>query len=332
MNLFLDTNIYLSFYKMSGDDIEELRKLSVTVQAKRTTLYLPDQVRSEFHRNREATIAESLRLLQDAKLPTSFPRLFLSYPGYRDLRETLTNYEKQRADLLTHVRRAAADKELHADKLINELFGLAQPIALTDDVWRLAKRRFDLGNPPGKGQSYGDAINWESLLTTVPNGQDLLFVTSDADYMSKLETGLLSDFLRAEWTERKKSTATAYATLSALFEKHYPNIKLAAELEKELAIDRLIGSQNFLETHSAIHAVSQYADFSSEQAQALVEAANGNTQIRWILEDDDVYAFFTRIAARYGDVIEPSELAAFWENAEPESEADEYQADELPYK
>jgi hypothetical protein len=26
MNLFLDTNIYLSFYMMSGDDIEELRK------------------------------------------------------------------------------------------------------------------------------------------------------------------------------------------------------------------------------------------------------------------------------------------------------------------
>lgn len=327
MNLFLDTNVYLSFYKMSGDDIEELRKLSVTVQAGTTTLYMPDQVRNEFHRNRESAIAESLRLLQDAKLPTSFPRLFLDYPGYRDLRATLTNYEKQRADLLTHVRSAAAAKELHADKVINELFALAQLIPLTDDILDAARRRFDLGNPPGKGKSYGDAINWESLLATVPSGEGLLFVTSDADYMSKLEPALLSAFLRAEWEEGKHSAVAVYGTLSALFKQHYPDIRLAAELEKELAVDKLIGSENFLETHSAIYAVSQYADFSPEQAQALVEAANRNTQIRWILGDDDVYAFFAGVAARYQDVIEPREVAEFWENAGPEADPDENDAD-----
>jgi hypothetical protein len=31
MDLFLDTNIYLSFYKLSDDDLEELEKLKVAV-------------------------------------------------------------------------------------------------------------------------------------------------------------------------------------------------------------------------------------------------------------------------------------------------------------
>jgi hypothetical protein len=334
MNLFLDTNVYLSFYKMSGDDVEELRKLSVTVQAKRTTLYLPNQVRSEFYRNRETTIAESLRLLQDAKLPTNFPRLFLGHPTYRELRDSLASYEERRAELLADVRRAAIAKELPADKLIGELFGLAQPIPLGDDIWQAAKRRVVLGNPPGKQQSYGDAINWESLLNVVPRGESLLLVTSDTDYMSKLEPGLISDFLRSEWTEQKESTVTVYATLSALFQDHYPDIRLAAELERELAIGRLIGSENFLETHAAVQVLSQHADFTTEQAQAMIEAANHNNQIRWILTDDDVFTFFTRIAARHADTIDATELADFWENVEPESEEREYEHEneEWPYK
>jgi PIN domain-containing protein len=123
MNLFLDTNVYLSVYRLSDDDLEELRKLSVTVQHPRaTTLYLPHQVRDEFHRNREKTIAESLRLLKEGKIPTGFPRPFLSYPGYAAVRDTLATYEGQRADLVSQVQRAAVAKELPADKLIAELF------------------------------------------------------------------------------------------------------------------------------------------------------------------------------------------------------------------
>jgi hypothetical protein len=50
MNLFLDSNIYLSFYRLSDDDLEELQKLTVAVRSKDTTLYVTDQVRDEFNR------------------------------------------------------------------------------------------------------------------------------------------------------------------------------------------------------------------------------------------------------------------------------------------
>jgi hypothetical protein len=60
------------------------------------------------------------------------------------------------------------------------------------------------------------------------------------------------------------------------------------------------------------------ADLSSDQAEALLEAAIRNTQIQWILGDDDVYEFFTAIARRHEDSIDPAMLAEFWDLFEEE--------------
>lgn len=53
VNLFIDTNIFLSFYHLSGEDLEELDKLAVLIKKKQVQLLLPRQVRDEFYRNRE---------------------------------------------------------------------------------------------------------------------------------------------------------------------------------------------------------------------------------------------------------------------------------------
>jgi hypothetical protein len=318
MHLFLDTNIYLNFYKLSDDDLEQLRKLSVAVRQSGTTLYLTDQVRAEFRRNREKTIADSLKLLEDVRLPKGFPRLFMNLPAYEELRQTLDSFEGLRSGLIKEVREAAAAKTLHADALIEELFGLAHELPMTEEIWEAAQKRYDLGNPPGKGDSYGDAINWQSLLVDVPDEQDLLLVTGDSDFMSPLDPTLLADVLLTEWVEKKRAGITVYKTLTALFKDHYPDIRLASELERELVISRLIGSESFMQTHAAIAGVSQYVDFTPEQAQALIEAANRNTQIRRILEDEDVRQFFTDVANDFGDVIDPATLSEFWEYFEPD--------------
>jgi hypothetical protein len=61
MNLFIDTNIFLSFYHLSSDDLEELRKLGVLLDKKKVTLLLPKQVIDEYRRNREVKIADALK-------------------------------------------------------------------------------------------------------------------------------------------------------------------------------------------------------------------------------------------------------------------------------
>lgn len=46
MNLFIDTNVFLSFYHLSDDDLEEIRKLSVLLERGNIRLWLPQQVNS----------------------------------------------------------------------------------------------------------------------------------------------------------------------------------------------------------------------------------------------------------------------------------------------
>jgi len=44
MLMFIDTNVFLTFYHFSNDDLEELRKLRVLLEREEVVLYLPQQV------------------------------------------------------------------------------------------------------------------------------------------------------------------------------------------------------------------------------------------------------------------------------------------------
>lgn len=53
INLFVDTNVLLSFYAFTSDDIEQLRKLEGLIENGTLKLYVSRQVVDEFARNRE---------------------------------------------------------------------------------------------------------------------------------------------------------------------------------------------------------------------------------------------------------------------------------------
>ncbi len=321
MNLFLDANIYLSFYRLSSDDLEELRKLAVTVRDRATRLYVAEQVRDEFARNRESIVAESLSHLERARVAGGYPRLFHSLPEFDPMLEALNEYEGQRAALLSRARALAADRMLHADELIRELFALVEVIPLSTEVMEAARARVQRGNPPGKGQSFGDALNWETLLQSVPDGEPLLLVSADGDYASALDRSSLDSFLADEWTGRKRSDATLYTSLSALFKANYPEIRLAAELEKELAVARLLGASSFRETHAAISDLSAYSDFSPNQASAMAEAAMKNDQVSRILHDTDVREFFVELLGEHEVNLAPATFEVLQEaTAQPTTE------------
>ena len=60
-----------------------------------------------------------------------------------------------------------------------------------------------MGNPPGKDNKYGDAVNWECLLDNVPNGEDLYFISADKDYRSLIHHENMNPFLIKEWKIKK---------------------------------------------------------------------------------------------------------------------------------
>ena len=103
MNVFLDTNIFLSFYHLTNDDLEELLKLKVMLEKKNVVLFLPTQIMDEYWRNRENKIAAALKSLKDQNLKLQFPVLCKDYMEYDTLRELQKELGKQHSSLLSKI-------------------------------------------------------------------------------------------------------------------------------------------------------------------------------------------------------------------------------------
>ena len=308
MNLFIDTNVFLSFYHLSNDDLEEIHKLTVLLDKGEIKLWLPEQVIDEFKRNRENKISDALKKLKEQQKKPQYPQICKDYEEYAELRELQKEFGIKLSSLIKKVSDDVPEKCLKADEKISELFEKATVVSTTEDILQRARFRMDVRNPPGKDGSLGDAINWECLLENVPMGEDLYLVADDKDYYSILDENILKEFLDEEWSYKNKSCITFYRRLSQFFKEHYPDIKLATELEKELAIRSLVNSGTFTSTHAAIDKLSKYTEFSKSQANELAQVALSNSQINWIISDSDVHEFYKSLLENHEDKID-KELA-----------------------
>ncbi len=320
MNLFIDTNIFLSFYHLTSDDLEELKKLSVLIDKEEITLFITDQVIDEFNRNRESKIADAVKRLKEQKLNLQFPQLCKDYEEYEKLRKLQKEYEIEHANLLNKISTDVNENRTKADKIIKKLYLKCEKIERTQELIERAQIRGEIGNPPGKKGSLGDSINWESLLEKIPSGEDLYFITDDKDYYSELNENKTKEFLIKEWENNKISSIFIYRQLSRFFKEFFPDIKLASEIEKELLINQIVSSKNFATTHNAISGLSQYEVFSEPEVNSIIQATILNTQIRWILDDEDVKTFIYRLVKTHKSIIDKNSLAELKEILFPDKE------------
>lgn len=307
MNLFVDTNVFLSFYHLSSEDLEELKKLIVLLEQKKIVLHLPTQVRDEFHRNRETKNADALKRLQQQPLPNQFPQTCKDYPEYQVIKDAIKQYKENLATLVNKLSVDIEAKALHADRTIKELFLKATRIDSSTNIEN-ARLRVDLGNPPGKNGSLGDALNWESLLNSVPNNEDLYLVSEDSDYCSPLREQLFNLYLSAEWKHKKNSAVHFYKKLSHFFKEKYPEIKLASELAKDSLIEELQNSGSFSETHLVVAKLRRYTDFTDPQAKAILSATLANHQVGAIAGDSDLRALLTDVVRGREEKMEPEAI------------------------
>lgn len=185
---------------------------------------------------------------------------------------------------------------------------MAGDFPITPKDVKLAQLRSDIGNPPGKKGSLGDAVIWEALLRHAPKSQDLYFISDDSDYFSPLKPDAIQRYLAEEWERTKGSSIHFYTRLSAFFRDHFPDIELATELEKDLLIRELAESPSFAQTHAAVSKLSQYSDITERQVKEIVTSAITNKQIYWIARDPDIHAFLAAIVQGREDMIEPTDL------------------------
>ncbi len=64
-SIFIDTNVYLSFYGRSKEDLDILKSLQSEISANTFSLLVTEQVQDEFYRRREDEISSAMKKLNE---------------------------------------------------------------------------------------------------------------------------------------------------------------------------------------------------------------------------------------------------------------------------
>ena len=300
MHVFIDTNILLNFFHFSKDELDLLNGIFVSHEQGKVVVHLTEQVLDEFKRNRESKIIDALKQFKDnGKLTVKLPSFMKEYPEYKDIQDLNQNLQKQLDLIKSKADKAIKSFDLAADKLIDDILQSNKEDIreTTKDHFDEAYRRMLIGNPPGKKGSVGDSINWTILLKSVEDCKDLHIISADGDFYSKLYAELPDPFLAKEWEEKKKSKLFVYRDLSSFTKKHFDGIAFAYDSNKEDLIDKLNKSGCFSTTHGLIAELESYNYFSLKELEAILDAAEGNSQFGWIITDYDILDFIKRISA-----------------------------------
>ena len=252
------------------------------------------QVKNEVERNREIKIKDAMKQFKEYRL--QFPNLCKGYAEYAELHALFNKSLKKHKELISKIEIDIERGDLFADKVLNQIFGKLSTLEHDDEILQKAVNRYKLGNPPGKENSYGDAINWELLLKNAPRKEDLFFVSADKDFRSIINENKMNKFLENEWKEKKGSDIFLYTNLTMFFNDHIKDINLKTENEKIGLIDTLMLSGSFASTHSIIERLSKFSHWTQDQSVLLFNVATCNNQVRQIINDQDIHEFFVAVA------------------------------------
>jgi len=307
MNIFIDTNVYLSLYKFSRDYLESLRILTVLIKEDKINLWITDQVIAEFARNREAKIKEALGEFDKNRLNSAIPNICKeSDEEFNEIRKAISDFDDARRRLRIKLDLQIERRELQADRLIQSLFNHATTLQAKRRDIRDAWVRSFRGDPPGKVNSSGDAINWICLLKYTPNNEDIWIITEDTDYQSKLDATKLSPVLRAEWKRIKSSKIYFHKDVTGFFSEKFPDVKLAAQLEKSIKIEKLSEASTFRDARLALSGLSKLSDFTSTEIREIVAASTSNNQIYWLNDEPRVRNAINSIVSGHERVLDPT--------------------------
>jgi len=193
--LFIDTNIFLDFYRSRNDaGISLLSKIDGLHELTITTC----QVEMEFKKNRQNVISESVSLLKPPDFNLVTPAFLADAATVKVIKDRIqdvkTRVEKLKGRTLSTLENPTTHDRIY--QTLQRLFIRSGSLNLRRDtpeykaIWRRALRRFLEGRPPRKkgDMSAGDSLNWEWIVHCVEvTNRDVIIVSRDADY------GLLHD-------------------------------------------------------------------------------------------------------------------------------------------
>lgn len=186
--IYIDANIYLSFYVA---DRRKLRELLPALESVAPYIFVTGQIVDEVRRNKVnvfLTHAQtfSARLPTEINLPSFDPTEddASSKKRNRDLRAIVkktqtiaTAYNKSIASLAQSI----IEDNDPVSKVLEKIFKKAEKATSGD--FDKARLRREIGNPPGKrSDPLGDQLSWEQMLRRTTKGEAIWIVTRDKDY------------------------------------------------------------------------------------------------------------------------------------------------------
>jgi PIN domain len=262
--VFIDTNIFLDFYRVRGweSGLSVLRHISEN----HARIVTGSQIDMEFKKNRQKVILDSLGKAKTPDLGALTVPTFLheSKPN-----RALKTAKKQIESQLRKVR-ARIEKVLRDPGKNDPVYKVAQALFKNDCAYnlsrekdarfrirRLALKRFMLGYPPRKDAdtSIGDAINWEWIVRcAIDSGKHVILVSRDSDYGHAYEKApVLNDWLRQEFAERVGRTRKIVLTdrLTDAFKR----IAVPVTREEEEQENSLVKHDHLIDVNPKVAAV-----------------------------------------------------------------------------
>lgn len=318
MHLFLDANVYLSFYHFGKDDIETMHKVVKLIKDGEIILLSNSHLRNEIERNRHGKINDGFKPFAATRYGREFPNYCNSYEKFEELTTQLKKVNKIHRELVVSIENDIKNRNLEADNLIESILEASTEIPIDDEIIQKAKRRVELGNPPGKSKSLGDAIHWECLLSAAP--YQIWFVSKDGDFASQLYPNEINPFLSKEWESAYKipfAEITLFETLSSFLSSKFPEFELSVEAQKDELIENLSESASFAGTHEIVGNLLQFGSFTAAQSRRLCNILVGNNQVYLIAGDGDIQTLFNTVKSNAwfltdADTIKACETRLGW--------------------
>lgn len=215
--VFIDTNIFLDFYRASNEaSLSLLEKL----ERVRDRVICTYQVEMEFlkHRQKEICgISKQSIVEQISSLPAVLSDTQLSDSVTRARKDLKSKKAKLNKNLLKLLKNPSDDRVYN---VLEKVFRSESDHVLTRDmdvknkIKRLARRRFQLGYPPRKHDdtSMGDSINWEWIIHCASHlSGRFVIVSRDSDYGCQYDREyFLNDQLRHEFRGRVGKKSLVY--------------------------------------------------------------------------------------------------------------------------
>jgi hypothetical protein len=282
--IFIDTNIFLDFYRFLNSDIS-MKYLEI-VDKNHNKIITSSQVEMEFKKNRTDEIKKTYSSITAPNWQSlSSPAILVDSGPAKIIKKNKKEIETQLKILRNRVIKLL-ENPTRNDRVFQTLEYLfkdnTNDINLFRDnndkfrIRKLAFKRFLLGYPPRKRDdtSIGDSINWEWIIDCATrHNADVIIVSRDNDYGQFIQdNSFINDWLSIEFKERVKRKRKIILTnkLSYAFKEVISKQSVTKKMEKaeeEIIIGSQIEKSDSIK--STIEEVRQYT--LEEQVQKLRE-------------------------------------------------------------